>query len=247
MKIATYNLRFGGKSGNRVHWQNIIKAANPDIFLVQETLPPEHYFPEELASTFKQKSYWEAVDGRPWGSAIYVRSGQVVPLEPLSSALIGWVVGVKVTGIDWTLLNEKSLYVYSIHAPSGRSSYVKQVNLILDLIKEQAPTDATVVIGGDFNLTVGFRHPEEELQQNQPKLMARFKKEFGLMNCWQMAHPNQNLAQTLRWSNDKSKPFHCDGIFAPACWYRYLDGAEVLSGDDWDKLSDHNPVVASFQ
>ena len=76
--------------------------------------------------------------------------------------------------------------------------------------------------------------------------MARFQREFGLMNCWQMAHPNQDLVQTLRWSNDKTKPFHCDGIFASAHWYRFLDGAEVISGEDWDRLSDHNPVVASF-
>lgn len=246
MKIATYNLRFGGKLGNRVHWQKIMAAAAPDIFLVQETLPPEHYFPEDLAIAFKQQSHWNAVSERGWGSAVYVRSGQVVPLDPLSPELVGWVTGVKVTGLGWPLLADENLYVYSIHAPSGRSSYVKQVNLILDLIKLQIPADATVIIGGDFNLTVGFRHPGEQLQKNQPKLMARFQREFGLMNCWQMVHPNRDLPQTLRWSNDKIMPFHCDGIFAPACWYRYLADADVINGEDWDRLSDHNPIVASF-
>ena len=247
MKIATYNLRFGGKAGNRVHWQKVIETANPDIFLVQETLPPEHYFPKSLASAFQQQSHWKAVNDRVWGSAVYVRSGQVVPLAPLSPALSGWVTGVKVTGAGWPTIADESLYIYSVHAPSGRSSYVRQVNLILDLIKAQIPADATVVIGGDFNLTVGIRHAGEELQQSQPKLMARFQREFGLMNCWQMAHPNQNLPQTLRWSRDQTQPFHCDGIFTPACWYRFLDDADILDGDDWRKLSDHNPVVASFK
>jgi len=76
--------------------------------------------------------------------------------------------------------------------------------------------------------------------------MTRFQQEFGLMNCWQTVHPNQYLPQTLRWSSNKTMPFHCDGIFAPACWYRYLENADIISGKDWDKLSDHNPVPASF-
>jgi len=134
----------------------------------------------------------------------------------------------------------------SLNVWSKDICHVKQVNLILDLIQGQLPADATVIIGGDFNLTVGFRHPGEQLQKNQPKLMARFQREFGLMNCWQTVHPNQDLPQTLRWSNNKTMPFHCDGIFAPAHWYRYLEAADVISGDEWDSLSDHNPVVASF-
>lgn len=246
MKITTYNLRFGGKAGHRIHWQKIFDEINPDIFLVQETRSPEHYFPDGLPDSIKQQIHWQAVDGRPWGSAVYTRTGKITPLPSLSSDFLGWVVGIVVTDIDWPVAKAEPLYIYSIHAPSIGSSYVKQVNLILDEIKKQAPTDAAVVIGGDFNLALGFRHPNEPLQKNQPKLMARFRQEFGLMNCWQMANLNQNLPQTLRWSNDKTLPFHCDGIFAPAHWYRYLERSTVVSGSTWDELSDHNPVSASF-
>jgi hypothetical protein len=45
---------------------------------------------------------------------------------------------------------------------------------------------------------------------------------------------------------DKVTPYHCDGIFVPAAWYRYLDQREVLASPSWEALSDHNPVVASF-
>ena len=37
MNIACYNLRFGGNANNRVPWQRIFEAADPDIFLAQET------------------------------------------------------------------------------------------------------------------------------------------------------------------------------------------------------------------
>ncbi|MEO0768302.1 MAG: endonuclease/exonuclease/phosphatase family protein [Cyanobacteria bacterium J06649_4] len=254
MKIATYNLRFGGRANNRIHWRSLIAQAQPDIFLFQETLAACEYFPaavdpaqQQSQQQAQQQIHWCAVDGRRWGSAVYVRKGEITPLPPLSEALTGWVCGVKVEGFGEFVENGKGLYIYSVHAPSVKSSYVKQVNLILDGIKAQIPDGSEVVIGGDFNLALGFRHSSEEMQQSEPKLMTRMQREFGLMNCWQMANPNQDLPQTLRWSKDKRLPFHCDGIFAPASWYRYLESAEVLQGEVWDDLSDHNPVVARFE
>lgn len=62
-----------------------------------------------------------------------------------------------------------------------------------------------------------------------------------------MANPNQDLPQTLRWSNNKTTPYHCDGIFAPISWYPYLDSAEVIAEEGWDSLSDHNLVTALFE
>ena len=265
MKIATYNLRFGGRANNRVHWQTLIEHAAPDVLLLQETLAASEYLPEylpaEMCERQKEQICWRPVEGRRWGSGIYVRRGRLTPLPPISEAFAGWVCGAKVEGLgafaaekeiteekitEEEIETEKGLYVYSIHAPSVRSSYVKQVNLILDGIRAQVPAGAAVVIGGDFNLPLGFRHASEAMQQCEPKLMARFRREFGLMNCWQVANPNRDLPQTLRWSKDPVPPFHCDGIFAPGGWFRYLEGAEVLAGQVWDGLSDHNPVVVRF-
>lgn len=32
----------------------------------------------------------------------------------------------------------------------------------------------------------------------------------------------------------------------PTRWYHYLEDADVIRGNDWDRLSDRNPFVASF-
>jgi len=47
-------------------------------------------------------------------------------------------------------------------------------------------------------------------------------------------------------AQERQAPFHC-GIFVPASWSSRLKSCEVLSGPEWDGMSDHNPVVADFQ
>jgi len=66
------------------------------------------------------------------------------------------------------------------------------------------------------------------------------------VNCWQTANPDQPLPQTLRWVSKPNVPYHCDGIFVPKEWTNALKSSEVVSGELWDGLSDHNPVLAEF-
>jgi len=83
------------------------------------------------------------------------------------------------------------------------------------------------------------------IRKREPSVIGSTFKAWSI-SCWQAANPNCNLAQTLRWGPDQATPYHCDGIFVPAAWSRYLDQCKVLSSPVWEELSDHNPVVASF-
>jgi endonuclease/exonuclease/phosphatase family metal-dependent hydrolase len=242
MNIASYNLRFGGKASNRVHWREIFNAANPDIFLAQETCSPERYLTSEQSDRYRDRIYWANVDRMVWGSAVFVRSRCVKPIEVPHYS--GCVAGVEAIGFAWRGLNGRRLRVFSLHVPAP---YKRPMNEILDFIASLPDADdCDHVIGGDFNLTTGVRHPTEKRQVHDLWLLERLRREFNLMNCWQVANPNRDLPQTLRWGRDKTEPYHCDAIFAPAGWYRHLDGCEVLSSPHWDALSDHNPVVARF-
>ncbi|MBD2463402.1 endonuclease/exonuclease/phosphatase family protein [Oscillatoria sp. FACHB-1407] len=240
MKIATYNLRCGGKAGQRVHWTQIFEVANPDIFLVQETCHPQQYVNSRFWEVHSNQVQWAKVGNNAWGSAVFVRAGLVNKIEV--PQFEGNVVGVEVEGFAWSPTRTKKLRVISIHAPAP---YKPSVNRILDWLATLSD-DADLIIGGDFNLTVGVRHSGEQQQDQDLWLLERLRKEFGLMSCWQAANPNRNLVQTLRWSRDKATPYHCDGIFVPAAWYRYLDKCEVLTSPMWEELSDHNPVIATF-
>lgn len=240
MKIVTYNLRFGGKVNQRSHWSQVIQTIDPDIFLVQETCDPRLYIAAEAWENCRHQVHWVRATNMTWGSAIFVKSGSINSIS-IPADFEGYLVGVELDEFEWTA-TLKPLRLFSIHA---QVPYKRTVNQILDFIAS-LPDDRELIIGGDFNLTTGVRHPSEPLQDNNIWLLERLRKEFNLLSCWQAANPNRDLTQTLRWSRDKTKPYHCDGIFAPACWYQNLEECKVLSGPTWDSLSDHNPVVAVF-
>jgi endonuclease/exonuclease/phosphatase family metal-dependent hydrolase len=242
MNIACYNLRFGGNAANRVHWQRLFESATPAIFLAQESCQPEMYLTAAQNKMFGAQIHWNPVKNVRWGSAVFVRSGRVAPLN--IPGFEGYVTAVEVRGFGWPVPARRVLRVISVHVPAP---YVRPMHAIFDAIKTLPNFEhCDHVIGGDFNLTTGVRHPSEKRQQHNLFLLERMRKEFNLMNAWQIANPNRDLPQTLRWGRDKSEPYHCDAIFVPAAWYRHLDSCEVLSSPDWDALSDHNPVVARF-
>ena len=106
-----------------------------------------------------------------------------------------------------------------------------------------------MILAGDFNVAVGVRQPDHlmSISTGERALLDRLRDELGLIACWQTAHPGEPLARTLRWMRrTDSLPYHCDGLFVPKSWKDRLQSCSVLAGDEWNRLSDHNPVVACF-
>jgi endonuclease/exonuclease/phosphatase family metal-dependent hydrolase len=158
----------------------------------------------------------------------------------------GWVVGgeVQLPGQS----NGRPLRVFSIHGPVGERGYIRTMHEILDQLAPLS-TGADLILGGDFNVVVGYRQPWEKLRvsRGEREILDRLSQEFALFSCWQAANPNRALAQTLRWSAERTAPYHCDGIFAPRSWLDRLISCRVVRGSRWKTLSDHNPVVAEFK
>jgi len=57
MKIATYNLRAGGRRGERVHWRRMIEVFAPEILLVQETHHPADYLEPDFYAANAERIY----------------------------------------------------------------------------------------------------------------------------------------------------------------------------------------------
>jgi exonuclease III len=244
MKIVTYNMLHNRRSTR--NWSLIFDKYDPDIVLAQESLAPAAYRRPLLdESDWQGHVIWSPVNST-WGSAVYMKTKPPRQLELPDYR--GWVVGVEVSGADWLPLQGRALRIFSLHAPTGKGEYATVVNSILDMVGKQRD-GCDIVIGGDFNLTVSERQPSEERKNEKCNLeiQARLRDEFELINCWQTVNPGTPLAQTLRWTNAPSQPYHCDGIFVPAEWSAKLKSCELISGAEWDGMSDHNPVMVEFE
>ena len=179
---------------------------------------------------------------------MWVRDGFLTPLV-VPEDFTGRVVAAMVEGRAWPGIGMSPVVALSIHAPTRKeSSYIKEVGRILDFASDLAD-GRPLVLAGDFNVAVGLREPGQPIgiTRGERDLLERLREEFGLVPCWQTAHPGEPLARTLRWMRrNDSLPYHCDGIFVPAEWASALQSCTALEGEDWCALSDHNPVVATF-
>jgi exonuclease III len=229
VRIVTWNLRNGAGG---VMWPHLQAELQADIVLLQEaTAAPDH-----------AGSFWEKVPDGRWGSAVVTTLGATRPIRV--PGYEGWVVGAEVDS------DSGRLAVFSVHVPTStatcpRSHYTDEVVTILDLIRKAVRPGVHLVVGGDFNFTLGERHASETL-----KTSARDRRalaaiaDAGLVSCWNATHPDQPLPQTLRWSRVKATPYHCDGILVPQSWSAWIT-CDVHAEERY-AVSDHNPVSATL-
>jgi endonuclease/exonuclease/phosphatase family metal-dependent hydrolase len=233
VRIVTWNLRNG--AGEAV-WPHLQAELQADIVLLQEaTAAPEDH-----------KSMWAKVPDSRWGSAIVTTLGAMQPI-PIPG-YEGWLVGAEIDS------NFGPLAVFSVHAPSStkacqRRPYTDEVVTMLGLIREAIRPNVPLVIGGDFNFTLGERHASEAMKTTAADRQALAAiRDAGLVSCWTAANPNQPLLQTLRWSSDKAPgkttPYHCDGILVPKAWSGWVQ-CEIHTAAPY-MVSDHNPVSAAL-
>lgn len=245
MKVLSYNLHFGGKTELGNQWQKLIAEFDPDIVFAQESFHPNQYFSPDKFSDFKG-CIWSSVPERKWGSAILTPRHQleIVDLGEFG----GWVTGGRISNLTIGGVTQSAM-VFSIHAPSP-GPYEPAVTKILDAIARRWDK-APLIIGGDFNLTTAIRHSNEPVPPSpntvgERKILDRLRREFGLLNAWQVLHPNENLPQTLRWNRDPLPAYHCDAVFLSHSHLPHLVHAGIESSGEWGILSDHNPVAATL-
>jgi endonuclease/exonuclease/phosphatase family metal-dependent hydrolase len=241
MRIATYNIRKGGS--RRVHWVRVIEDFGVDLLLVQESYPYHEYLPPLMYPDAGKQSAWEMAEKNGWGSGVFSRTGSVKPVAVPKFS--GWVGGAEISEASWQAGIADPLLAFSIHAPSKGEAYWKQVNKLLDEIKTVA-AGGDVVIGGDFNLTVSnWIGSERPASKEELAIQVRLAGDSGCSTAGKKRTPT-TLAPDAKVDDNRTIPYHCDGLFGPKAWKARLESCSVLAGEEWNRLSDHNPVVACF-
>jgi hypothetical protein len=235
LRLVAWNLNHGRAAGA---WPTVASEQGADLVLLQESTTPRA----------DCVWHWEAVRPRLWGSAVIALDGQIQPLDIPDYR--GWV-----TGACWSRGPEAivaSLYVFSIHTPTPhkdvpRKSYIHEACTIVMRIIAAVPPAAPVIIGGDFNFaSLGERLEGERRAMNPSEQQAldMFRAQ-GFLVAWRDLHPGAPLPQTLRWTGDRTTPFHCDGYLVRGLEASRLT-CKVLANARWDAVSDHRPVTLVY-
>ncbi len=241
MRFVTYNFLVGGSARRAGHWTRVLRALRADVVFGQECRPPEESWGERFRPGRRDSLLWRSVHERHWGSGLFVRGARLRGVDV--PQFEGWVVGGEVHDAGWS---ERPVRLFSVHTPVGERGYLRTTHEILDRLAGLR-RGADLVLGGDFNVVIGYRPRDgRPLRRSRRELLDRLSAEFDLISCWEAAHPERPLAQTLRWTANPTTPYHCDGIFVPRAWLGRLAACRIVRGSRWDALSDHSPVVAEL-
>ena len=172
-----------------------------------------------------------------------VRGLRATPLRIPGFA--GWVVGAELSGPGWA--PARPLRVFSIHCPVGERGYIRTLHQILDRIARLA-SGADLLLGGDFNVVVGHRQPNERIRMSrgEREILDRLSAEFGLISCWQAAHPGARARADPSMVRRPRGALPLRRHLRAAAWSARLVSCRVVTGSRWAALSDHNPVLAEF-
>jgi hypothetical protein len=236
LRLLTWNGRAGAASAV---WPRV--ARGMDLVFLQEIGAPDSAMPH----------LWDAVPGRRWGSALVAKRGRLTQMPIVGYE--GWVVGGRVEGLG-RIGDAASFFAFSVHVPSPgllfrRKSYAREVVAIATRIRKETGKSATLILGGDFNIAMGYREkgsvPSMSTAERRALDTLRDAKQ-PLVPLWQSCNAGVPLPQTLRWMKAPAVPYHCDGFFVSPT---FVNGAvcNVLDSPDIRSRSDHNPVVARLR
>ena len=219
-----------------------ILALEPDLLIVPECECPERL--EFAPSVQPPRDHLWIGDNPTKGIGIFSYSDLALTLHELYDPTLRYVIPIKVSGrMHFNLL---AIWAMDDKEDFGRN-YIGQVWLAVN--QYEALLDNSVLIVGDFNWNTIWDHSSRDLYGNLTQTVefltskgvislyhSFFREEFGQETC-----PTLYM---YRWSN---KPYHVDYLFASMDFVNRLQSVEIGVYEDWKRLSDHMPVIATFE
>jgi exodeoxyribonuclease-3 len=253
LKIATWNV-----NSLRVrlpHVQAWLTEENPDVLVLQEIKMPDEDFPHEV---FAGMGYKTVVSGQR------TYNGMAVISRHAAEDIVMDIPGLDDPQRRLLAVTIKNVRIFDLYVPNGESitsdKYTYKLNWLAALdayLKTELKKHTNMLLLGDFNIapdaidvhnptawegSVLFSKPERDAFQSLLKM--------GFKDCFRELAPKE---QSYSWWDYRMNAFkrnnglRIDHILASsalfqACKRCYIDKAPR----EWERPSDHAPVIAEF-
>jgi endonuclease/exonuclease/phosphatase family metal-dependent hydrolase len=216
-------------------WNYLDREVAADIALVQESVPPI-----ERQNEF---SVWREIDGkRKWGSGVLTNKLPVAEIKLEKNDYPG-----ALTVTDVTLPDNSTFVVVSLYGQMDKHGYsITALHRMLSDLTHLFEGEfrpgrrPKVILGGDFNASPQF---DDEYGIKTHRIFFERLEAFGLADC--QGAFTKDRPRTLR--HPKSDvPWVNDYIFASKSLVKKVVAQQVIEKPEMCNLSDHNPVVVTF-
>jgi exodeoxyribonuclease-3 len=216
-------------------------ALNPDLLIIPECECLERL---KFPSPASQPRYKIWIGDNPTkGIGIFSYSDLEITLHELYNPAFRYVVPIKVNG-------DKRFNLLAIWAMNDENDqarrYIGQIWLAVN--RYESLLGDSILIVGDFNWNkIWDSSPDLYGNLTQTVEFLQSKGIVSLYHAFFQEAFGQESRPTLYMHRKASRPYHIDYCFASMDFVNQLHSVEVGSYEDWRVLSDHMPVVATFQ
>lgn len=244
LRVLTYNVHKGFSAGNRHFILHQIREAlyetDADILFLQE-MQGEHQEHEQKHHNWPECSHLEFLSQDVWPHFAYAKNA-VYSVGHHGNAILSkyalksWE-NINVSPFIWasrSLLHGvielpgviADLHIICIHLGLSGRERRRQFETLCKRIDEHVPHDAPLIVAGDFNDWTG-------------QAEKRFYQHLELREAYQTIH-NRYAKTFPAWL----PVFRMDRIYFRGLQPQYC---ERLTQSPWNRLSDHAPLLATFE
>ncbi len=237
LKVAAWNMgHWTHRKESPLAWDYLDNVISPDIALLQEAAPP--------VERRDKNCLWREITEKKghWGSGVLTKGLPLAEVPLKGNAYPGALIVA-----DVTLPDKSNLVAISAYGQLDEHGYAITTlhRMLSDLThlldgKLRAGGRPNVIIGGDLNASPQW---DDKYHVATHRIFFQRLEAFGLVDC--QGEHTKDRPPTLR-HNRSGFPWVIDYVFASKALAKRVVDRQVVDNPAMHKLSDHNPVVVTF-
>lgn len=235
MRIITWNCNMAFRKK-----AEFILACKPDILVV-----PECEHPDKLKFTegtpVPDNILWHGTNQHK-GLAVFSYSGFKFRLMDCHNPAFKNILPIAVKGRK---INFILFAVWANNPDDKDGQYVTQVWKAIQHY-EALLSGRKIILAGDFNSNTIWDRPKRRGNHSAVVEKLASKKIYSTYHTFFKQVQGKELHPTLFMYRHENKPYHLDYCFASSYFIKKLVDVEVGEYSKWTSLSDHKPVIVTF-